>query len=193
VTPTSPNVSDAFRSHLSSLSSLLRECDSVLACALIRYFDNCHSTCQEDDVTTKLKISSFSKLIVSLHGDPLGLFLAFLAIEIEEEHNLSLVMRERSRCVSILQSIWSFFGISDVTHHLDLFILNLSLTKIKFLSEDSSSSHSSKRCQYFKVFFFSHLSFPQRFSERKSHECRHQDTVCIFDPKSDMCPLPSMC
>jgi hypothetical protein len=134
-----------FRIFRFSLSSLLRESDSVLTRALVRYFNMCHTSCEESDEITKKRVASLLRLILSLHGDPLSLLLAFLQDELKENKDLSSVMRERSHSVSILQSIWQSFDSSDIVYHLYAFIRKLSPLKMKWLTEPMSSSQSSKR------------------------------------------------
>lgn len=145
MTSPTPCESEYFRSLRSTLASLLRERDSILARAFVRYLNKCHLSCEQKDVATKKKISSLLQLILSLHGDPPALLLAFLRDEVDEQRNLSAVMRERSQSVSILQSIWQNFEICDISCHLDGFIQNLSPSKMKWLLDPAPSSQSSKR------------------------------------------------
>jgi hypothetical protein len=74
-------------------------------------------------------------LIMCLHGHPTQLFLSCFVIELNQIKNLSVVMRERSVTVRILQFLWESFNISNIIEPFVHFVGNLNGQKCKILTE----------------------------------------------------------
>ena len=80
---------------MKSLSFLLKD-DNYLTRCLLQIF------LTEENLNEKIV-----GYLIDLHGSPTSLFLSCLSVELSKLKDLSLLMRERSESVCVLQSLWA--------------------------------------------------------------------------------------